>query len=344
MIRSYFLGANSRRGFASLYEGFARAPGDFLHVIKGGPGTGKSSLMRRVAAEAARRGLDAELVRCSGDPRSLDGVYVPALRQGWVDGTAPHSADPPLFGAAGDYVELGRFCRLPLSEGERRRAERLAARAKAENARAAAWIAAAASARDALRPALWTGELEETVRKRVRAVLRRGGEAASDRGPERRFLRAISREGIVTESPGGDYTRLLRLDDGLMLASPALRAAEEEARAKGLRTVLCLSPLEPGEAEGLLLPELGLALLSETLAPEGARGLRLDRLAPPQERETLSALRRGRGAQQAALEQAGAALHRAGEAHDALEALIRPRMDFEALTAFGDELIEKAFR
>ena len=40
MEETYFLGANSRDGFASLYRHFAAAPGDQLHVVKGGPGTG----------------------------------------------------------------------------------------------------------------------------------------------------------------------------------------------------------------------------------------------------------------------------------------------------------------
>ena len=44
MEETYFLGANSRSGFASLYRHFADEPGAFLHVIKGGTGTGKSGL------------------------------------------------------------------------------------------------------------------------------------------------------------------------------------------------------------------------------------------------------------------------------------------------------------
>lgn len=40
---SWFLGANSGNGFSSLYEGFCRADGDFLRVIKAGPGCGKST-------------------------------------------------------------------------------------------------------------------------------------------------------------------------------------------------------------------------------------------------------------------------------------------------------------
>ena len=56
----YFLGANSEDGFASLYAGFAAAGDDRLHIIKGGPGTGKSGFMKRLGAAAEKAGLDVE--------------------------------------------------------------------------------------------------------------------------------------------------------------------------------------------------------------------------------------------------------------------------------------------
>lgn len=89
MKTEFFLGANSGAGFYSLYDGFCAGNGDFLHVIKGGPGTGKSGFMRRMGAAAEKAGLNVEYIVCSGDPGSLDGVYFPALHTGWVDGTAP---------------------------------------------------------------------------------------------------------------------------------------------------------------------------------------------------------------------------------------------------------------
>ena len=36
----WFLGSNSEHGFHSLYDGFCSSAGDFLRVIKAGPGTG----------------------------------------------------------------------------------------------------------------------------------------------------------------------------------------------------------------------------------------------------------------------------------------------------------------
>ena len=127
MQQTYFLGGNSCRGFFSLYDGFPPEEGAFLHIIKGGPGTGKSGFMRKIGEAAEARGMDVHYVLCSGDPDSLDGVYIPALHQAWVDGTAPHVVEPRHFGVDSDYVNLGRFVRLPMAEKDREEVLRLTA-------------------------------------------------------------------------------------------------------------------------------------------------------------------------------------------------------------------------
>lgn len=131
MNQSYFLGGNTCRGFLSLYDGFPPEDSAYLHIIKGGPGTGKSHFMRKIGAAAEERGLDVHYVLCSGDADSLDGVYIPALHQAWVDGTAPHVVEPRHFGVESDYVNLGSFVRLPMSEKGREEVKRLTAEYRA---------------------------------------------------------------------------------------------------------------------------------------------------------------------------------------------------------------------
>lgn len=107
---SYFLGANTARGFYSCHSDFCRPEsGDFLYVIKGGPGCGKSTLMRKIATAAETAGMDVEYALCSGDPDSLDGVYLPQCGIGFTDGTAPHVQEPQYPGVCGAYLDLGRF-------------------------------------------------------------------------------------------------------------------------------------------------------------------------------------------------------------------------------------------
>ena len=80
-----------------------------LYIIKGGPGTGKSTLMRKVADEAEKNGMDSELIFCSSDPSSLDGVIIPSLDTAIVDGTAPHLMDASLPGTKDEILNLGQF-------------------------------------------------------------------------------------------------------------------------------------------------------------------------------------------------------------------------------------------
>ena len=87
----FFLGANSPQGFYSLYDQLINpAQARAIYILKGGPGCGKSSLMRRVAQRAEEAGDRVEYIHCSGDPDSLDAIHLPARGAAIVDGTAPH--------------------------------------------------------------------------------------------------------------------------------------------------------------------------------------------------------------------------------------------------------------
>ena len=344
MEETYFLGANSRAGFASLYRDFAAAPGDLLHVVKGGPGTGKSGFMRRIAEAAKERGLDAELVLCSGDPASLDGVYVPALRQGWMDGTAPHTRDPAHFGADGDYVDLGRFCRLPLCGDDRERVLALNAAYRSRYADAYRWLAAAGALEDAAAPPPLPAAAREKLRRRFRSILRRSAPCGEGGGGEsRRFLSALSGGGRLRLPLPARYRTVCRIDSPRGLAPALLGIAAEEAAARGLTRILCLSPLEPARTEALLLPEAGLAFLGGR-AGEGERGMHPDALLPPEDGAARSARRRAVRLRDEALASAEAALRQAKALHDELEAVYRPYMDFPALTSFTEETLARIFR
>ena len=77
----YFLGCNSREGFFTLFPQFTRpAAGWRCILIKGGPGTGKSTLMKKVVRTAAGRCHPVEEIHCSSDADSLDGAIFPEIK------------------------------------------------------------------------------------------------------------------------------------------------------------------------------------------------------------------------------------------------------------------------
>ena len=104
----WFGGANGEHGFISYYgELFSGLK--YIYILKGGPGTGKSYLMRLCAEEAVSRGLQVEKVHCSSDALSLDGVIMREAGIGILDGTAPHMLDPDVPAIHGEILNLGVF-------------------------------------------------------------------------------------------------------------------------------------------------------------------------------------------------------------------------------------------
>ena len=90
----FFLGANSEEGFFSLYDQLLGGRLDDLMILKGGPGCGKSTFMRRVGAAMERAGERIVYINCSGDPDSLDAAIFLDRNAAIVDGTSPHGTAP----------------------------------------------------------------------------------------------------------------------------------------------------------------------------------------------------------------------------------------------------------
>ncbi|WP_310604926.1 PRK06851 family protein [Anaerosporobacter sp.] len=115
--KHYFACANSAKGFQNMFDlnlqGLKK-----IFILKGGPGTGKSTLMKKVGKIYADKDYDVEYIHCSSDPDSLDGVIVRELSVGIVDGTAPHVIEPKTAGAIEEYVNLGTAWDIELLENK----------------------------------------------------------------------------------------------------------------------------------------------------------------------------------------------------------------------------------
>ena len=106
-IRKVFPGGNTSRGFYSFYDHIIEQDAARIFIIKGGPGVGKSTFMRKIAEAMLEKGFDCEYHCCGSDNGSLDGVVFPAIRVALLDGTAPHIVDPRNPGAVDEIIHLG---------------------------------------------------------------------------------------------------------------------------------------------------------------------------------------------------------------------------------------------
>ena len=108
-IKKYFAASNTYGGFVSYFdEVFPTEEFDRIYVLKGGPGTGKSSFMRKIAEHFTKNECEVEEVYCSSDPRSLDGIIISynSKKIAILDGTAPHERDAKIPGAFDEIINL----------------------------------------------------------------------------------------------------------------------------------------------------------------------------------------------------------------------------------------------
>lgn len=105
----YFCAANTKDGFVSYFDKvFNETECDRVYILKGGPGVGKSTFMKRLALLSRENGCSVEYFHCSSDPESLDGIIIKEKRTAVVDGTSPHTLEPKTAGVREIIIDLGR--------------------------------------------------------------------------------------------------------------------------------------------------------------------------------------------------------------------------------------------
>ncbi len=104
----FFLGGVSQAGFQTHFNKEIEKSGIFTYILKGGAGTGKSTLLKKIAKEFEDKD-DVAIYHCSSDPNSLDAVILKNAGIVIVDGTAPHVFDPIYAGVCQKIINLGEF-------------------------------------------------------------------------------------------------------------------------------------------------------------------------------------------------------------------------------------------
>ena len=348
----FYLGANSPSGFYSLYDQLidpAQAEDYFL--IKGGPGCGKSTLMRRVGRAMEEHGLEVEYIQCSGDPDSLDAVAIPALRAALVDATAPHVIEPKYPGVTERYLNLGECYDTPALKEMKGQIIGCMKGYQGCYARATRCLSAAAEIDGDCRSLLLTPAVEEKLARRARGILSRecrrtGGQPGK---AVQRFLDAVTCQGVLCNFDTAEALckRIYELCDTYGLAHTLLTHLAAGAMAAGYDVIVCPDPMAPQRMRHLLIPALSLGFVSSSgeLPYTGRRPyrrLRLDPMADPELlRRNKARLRFSRKVSAALVGEAVESMAQAKAMHDQLEALYNPHVDFERVNAIAGHIAEE---
>jgi Cdc6-like AAA superfamily ATPase len=96
-VRHRFLGAATPKGAVDFVPNLTEEIPK-RYFIKGRPGSGKSTMLKKLATAAEDRGVDVEVYHCGFDPHSLDMVIFRELGIAIFDSTAPHEYFPSRDG------------------------------------------------------------------------------------------------------------------------------------------------------------------------------------------------------------------------------------------------------
>ncbi len=340
---TYFAGANTAKGFVGAYPTLVQEGElDRLYILKGGSGTGKSTLIKACAARAHLSGAQVTMLLCSSDPTSADGVILTGKggrRIAVVDGTAPHTVDPVLPGAVGEIVPLGECWRTSVLTAARSEIEAHTGEKQAAYRLAYRYLAAygemAAASRSLLAGCILKDKMSAAVRRLTAGLLK-----GTSYREEIRCTSAVSMQGLYRLPTFGELARRkISVLDAYGSADffwDALRDAVSERRC-----TVYFAPA-PGETDipyEAYLPESGVAFCTAYDREEGDVAVNMQRFL---DRRALSAVR-GRlrfaaRCREMLMEGALASLTRAREHHFALEEIYKTAMDFTAVGQIGDKI------
>lgn len=265
MSETYFLGSMTAHGFKSTFDSVIGSEDYFTYILKGGAGTGKSSLMKKIAS----RFENSEHVirfRCSSDPDSLDAVVLTESGVVIVDGTAPHVYDPAVPGVCQKIINLGEYWDAQKLKANKEEIIQAIKSNKSLLNRAGRFTAAVYNVYSDTyqigRDCLLIKKVNAFISRFKKKILAKNGHGKG--ATIIRQLSAITRYGHLTLIETlSDYFDVYYVNDEYYAATDLLlKSIASEAAAKGYDVICCLSQLFDNQNyEHVLIPELGIALV-----------------------------------------------------------------------------------
>lgn len=268
-FKKYFLGANSCDGFVSHFgDCYLAEQGFNVYIIKGGPGTGKSSFLKQIGAKALDKGLKVDLCPCSSDPDSLDGLVLPQLKTVLLDGTAPHMLEPKYPGVCEEIVNLGEFWNSEKLKKAKEKIMLATAENKLYHKRASAYLLAlGVIMRDNIALQKNATDIKK-VKAFSEALSKKYLKAKGFYGSEQvRFLSGITPKGVVSfpKTISNTCENLIIIRDSKGFVSSLIcEHFRKNALSSGYDIISYKSPFLPASVyEHIVIPELSLAVVTE---------------------------------------------------------------------------------
>lgn len=337
----FLAGGNTAQGFYSCFDSILPvAQRKRMYYIKGGPGVGKSTLMKRFAKTAEERGMEVEYFHCSSDPDSLDGVSLPALGIGMMDATAPHTYDPVIPGARDTLISLGDFLDEKALLPHVREIETVQKQISARFTRCYRYLAASEQVLEAAPQAVENNaKARRLADEWIQKMPLRGGTGTV----RRLFASAFTPKGLLHVTDFAPLERRVTITCPFGAhATGLMQRITEGAVQRGLHVIQLLDPLLPTEIAHVIIPAHGLAYCtgSKETSGEAVEAEELfDSAGDPEREQSFD-----RNACELLWQRASEQLAAAKSLHDELERFYVQNMDFDGWQTVLDGLLHKELK
>ena len=341
----FFAAANSGEGFVSFYEEIFNSKEIVKrYLIKGGPGTGKSSFMRKVADDAKKKGSFVTYYHCSSDPSSLDGIIIDG-KTAVIDSTAPHVIEPLLVGARDTIVDLGAFWDSNILESQVDRIALLGERKRNAYKLCYRFLSGAMQSDIAFReiflPFVDIARIEKTARRLTKKIEKGSGYSLK--------IGLSSAIGMFGKCELKSYEQIAKhtvfIEDRYGLGFLLLSKICDFAIKNQNKICVSYCPLCPNLPDAVYFEEQGIAFVVSESKKEKCILLRstlsFNDISQKEKRALRERARNAKKLSESLVVAACDELALAGEAHFELEKIYSSAMDFSALNLFIAKFIEK---
>lgn len=349
--KKYFLAANSCEGFISYFNlAYDSKDGWQAYIIKGGPGTGKSTFMKRVAFTAEEKGFEVEYCYCSSDPDSLDAVIIPRLKLIIMDGTAPHTVDPAYPAVSDRILNFGEFWDESLIKKHADEIISVTDKNKSLHKTASRYLSSAGSLlKDSFNSQLMATDISKAkkfAKKLCEKYIQKEGKGTKERI---RFLSGISPKGIINYSD----TLLLFSEKPIIIedefggvSNIIMNEVRNFALNNHYEILTFKNALLPNLIDHIVIPELHFVLARENKMCKinfDVRRIHAERFIKNEKLKSRR-LKYNTKTANAILDSAALTLKKAKETHDVLESFYIKAMDFRKLEEFTEKNIEQLLK
>jgi len=336
---TFFAGANTAEGFAGEYHSIADEKKlERVYIIKGGPGTGKSTMMRKCAELAEKNGLPGVRYLCGSDPDSLDCVVLDG-RIAVLDGTAPHIRDMIYPGASSELLDLSSFWDSCVLEQERDAVVSAASRKSEYYSAAYEYLSAAELIERDKRQLSEKVFLKEKAAAYIGRLMKKLGKPKNPKG-KITYVRThgLTMKGAYAlDSLHAEYRYTVA--DCYGCAPLFMKLVLDKLKGAGYSLTVSKLPV-PDSVVSILIEDCGV-LITASGHGSGEKSVNLSRFADDSAcAEIRGEFRLASKLQSSCMDEALDRLAKAAEEHFALEEIYIRAMDFDALGAYTGKLLK----